>query len=176
MKGKIFALAATGVLVLGAAACSQEPAQPAAHEGMAGMEAPATAEAAGAIRSTGMVTAIDPAAGTITLDHQPIPAISWPAMSMQFQAENPAMLQGIAVGDRVAFELKSAPDPFQQRGRISRSRRLSARAVHTKAQSVRRRQRFVAELALASAKSCISYDMRYSLTTTCYPGSADGQG
>ena len=47
----------------------------------------------------------------ITLRHEPIPAIHWSAMTMEFHAENPAILQGIAVGDRVAFELKSATEP-----------------------------------------------------------------
>ena len=31
-------------------------------------------------------------------------------MSMQFQVENAAILQGVAVGDRVSFELKSATE------------------------------------------------------------------
>jgi Cu/Ag efflux protein CusF len=32
-------------------------------------------------------------------------------MTMEFHAEDPAILQGIAVGDQVAFELKSADEP-----------------------------------------------------------------
>ncbi|HWA21921.1 MAG TPA: copper-binding protein [Caulobacterales bacterium] len=67
----------------------------------------ATAPATGPIRSTGVVTQVDANTGTITFNHEAIPAISWPAMTMQFHAENPAMLQGIAVGDHVTFELKS---------------------------------------------------------------------
>ena len=106
MKGKLIALAASGALAMIAAACSQETAAP-AKEGMDTMEANEPAAVAGPIRSTGTVTAIDAAAGTISLDHEPIAAINWPAMSMQFRAEDPAMLQGIAVGDSVAFELKS---------------------------------------------------------------------
>ena len=31
-------------------------------------------------------------------------------MSMQFTVEDPSKLQGIAVGDRVSFELKSATE------------------------------------------------------------------
>ncbi len=31
-------------------------------------------------------------------------------MSMQFTAEDPAILQGIAVGDRVMFQLKGATE------------------------------------------------------------------
>lgn len=62
------------------------------------------------IEGVGVVTAIDPAAGTISLDHGAIAAIDWPAMTMQFRAEDPAILEGIAVGDRVAFVLKSAAE------------------------------------------------------------------
>ena len=68
------------------------------------------AAVAGPISGTGAVTQIDAAAGTITINHGPIAAVSWPAMTMQFTAENPAILQGIAVGDSVSFELKSATE------------------------------------------------------------------
>lgn len=73
------------------------------------MEASAPA-AAGAVTGAGTVTQVDAAAGTITINHGAIEAISWPAMTMQFTAENPAILQGVAVGDRVRFELKSAAE------------------------------------------------------------------
>ncbi|TPW07608.1 MAG: hypothetical protein FD124_1055, partial [Alphaproteobacteria bacterium] len=58
----------------------------------------------------GMVKAVDLAAGTITLDHEPIAAIQWPAMTMQFKAENADMLKDVRAGDHVAFELKSGTD------------------------------------------------------------------
>lgn len=96
------------IAMLGAA-CSPPASEPAAKSEMESMEMSAPA-AAGPIRAVGIVTAIDAAASTISLDHEPIAAISWPAMSMQFQAENAAILQGIAVGDRVSFELKSATE------------------------------------------------------------------
>ncbi len=105
MKGKLIALAGALAAV---AACSPEASAP-AKDNMGAMGT--SGAVAGPIRSTGTVTAIDAAAGTISLDHQAIAAISWPAMSMQFRAENPAMLQGIAVGDQVTFELKSASEP-----------------------------------------------------------------
>jgi len=96
-------------IALLAAACSPPAAQDAAKSdaGMDMAESAAPAPA-GPITGVGTVTAIDAAAGTISLDHEPIAAISWPAMSMQFTAEAPTELQGIAVGDRVSFELKSA--------------------------------------------------------------------
>jgi Cu(I)/Ag(I) efflux system periplasmic protein CusF len=97
-------------IALFAAACSP-PAQqePAKSDAGMNMDAPAPA-AAGAITSTGTVTQVDAAAGTITINHGPIAAVSWPAMTMQFTAENPTILEGIAVGDSVSFELKSATE------------------------------------------------------------------
>ncbi|WP_454885393.1 copper-binding protein [Sphingomonas oryzagri] len=53
----------------------------------------------------GTVTAIDTAAGTITLDHGPIPEAKWPAMTMAFKAA-PAILASAAVGEKVDFDLK----------------------------------------------------------------------
>lgn len=55
-------------------------------------------------RGAGLVTAIDKTAGKITLDHGPIPEANWPAMTMGFEAE-PEMLDKIAVGDKVKFEM-----------------------------------------------------------------------
>lgn len=55
-------------------------------------------------KGTGTVTAIDKAAGKITLDHGPIPAVGWPAMTMAFKA-SPKLLDSVTVGDKVAFDL-----------------------------------------------------------------------
>ena len=96
------------IAILGAA-CSPPAPEPAATSDMAAMEAPAETPS-GPITSMGTVTAIDAAAGTVSLDHEAIAAINWPAMSMQFTTEDPAILQGIAVGDRVSFELKNASE------------------------------------------------------------------
>lgn len=96
-------------IALLAAACSPPASQEAKTDDMS-MTEPAAPAAAGPIASTGTVTQIDAAAGTVTINHRPIEAISWPAMTMQFTAENPVILQGIAVGDSVSFELKSATE------------------------------------------------------------------
>lgn len=98
-------------IVLLASACSppaaQDPAKTDAGMNMTESAAPAVA---GPISGVGTVTAVDATAGTVSLDHEAIAAISWPAMSMQFRVEDPASLQAIAVGDRVSFELKSATE------------------------------------------------------------------
>ena len=56
------------------------------------------------MKSSGTVTAIDKAAGKITLDHQSIPEVGWPAMTMAFSAE-PEVLETVEVGDRVGFDV-----------------------------------------------------------------------
>lgn len=77
------------------AACGRKTEAPAAPV------APADKMAKG----VGTVTAIETAAGTITLDHGAIPEAGWPPMTMGFKAD-PALLTGVAVGDKVAFDLK----------------------------------------------------------------------
>ena len=78
-------------------------AAPAAANTMGGnmAMAPGTKMAKG----TGKVTALDKAAGTITLDHGPIAEANWPAMTMAFKAA-PALIDSMKVGDEVSFDLK----------------------------------------------------------------------
>lgn len=52
----------------------------------------------------GTITAIDKTAGTITLNHGPIPEVKWPAMTMAFKAA-PAITDAAKVGDKVDFDL-----------------------------------------------------------------------
>ena len=56
--------------------------------------------------SVGMITAIDAAAGTVTIQHQAIPAVGWPAMTMPFKASPSTLLDGLKVGDKVKFDVK----------------------------------------------------------------------
>lgn len=86
------------------APAAAETAAPAGKANMKGMDM-APAGSAQTARSTGTVTAVDPAAGTVTIDHAPITEANWPAMTMGFKA-SPAVAQGVAVGDKVAFDLK----------------------------------------------------------------------
>lgn len=53
----------------------------------------------------GSVTAVDEAAGTITIRHGPVPAVNWPAMTMAFKADDTAR-RNVAAGDDVAFEFR----------------------------------------------------------------------
>ncbi len=57
--------------------------------------------------SVGRVELISPT--SVTLSHQPVPAIGWPAMTMTFKLADPALANGIKVGDRVAFGFDQPP-------------------------------------------------------------------
>ena len=57
----------------------------------------------------GVVQAIDTAAGTVTLAHEAIPELNWPAMTMPFKVTGDAAAH-IAVGDKVMFELTGEGD------------------------------------------------------------------
>ncbi len=90
------------------AGCNEQPeaAKPgessgAAASNMSDMARPAEMKHG---KGVGTVTAIDPARGTVTLDHGDITELKWPAMEMGFSAK-PEVLAGSKVGDRVDFEI-----------------------------------------------------------------------
>jgi Cu/Ag efflux protein CusF len=98
------------------AACGKKAETPVATETNLAAPAPTRAlsgdtgimaMAAGAkmAKGTGKVTALDKAAGTITLDHGPIAEVNWPAMTMAFKA-TPGLIDSVKVGDEVNFELR----------------------------------------------------------------------
>lgn len=102
-------VAALIALPIALAGCDKKPDAPQAEapkaaasaDAMPGMAMP---EGSKMDKGTGTVTAIDAAAGKITLDHEAIAAVGWPAMKMGFSAK-PDVLTGIAVGDKVDFDL-----------------------------------------------------------------------
>ncbi len=77
-------------------------------EGAAAPAAPATA--GGTHRGSGRVLSVDRAKGTIEIDHGPMPSIKWPAMQMGFAVADRKLLQGLAKGDAVEFEMRAKPD------------------------------------------------------------------
>jgi Cu(I)/Ag(I) efflux system membrane fusion protein len=59
-------------------------------------------------RTRGRIEAL--AGDQITFSHEPVPALGWPAMTMQFKLGAPNLAKGLKVGDRVAFGFEQAPD------------------------------------------------------------------
>ena len=57
----------------------------------------------------GTITAVDAANGLVTINHQPIPQIGFPAMSMTFKLARPGMARGLRKGLRVQFAVETRP-------------------------------------------------------------------
>lgn len=70
---------------------------------MPGMAMKSTVKAG---RGSGIVTALDPKSAKITIQHGPIAAMGWPAMTMAFAATPPTLLKGIKVGQRIDFAMR----------------------------------------------------------------------
>lgn len=51
--------------------------------------------------AVGVLNAIDAAAGTVNISHNPVPAAGWPAMTMSFRLGTPEEAAGLKPGDRV---------------------------------------------------------------------------
>ncbi len=56
-------------------------------------------------QGTGVVAAVDAKASTVTLKHDPIPALGWPSMTMDFRAA-PELVAKMKVGQKIAFDVK----------------------------------------------------------------------
>jgi len=48
--------------------------------------------------------------GTITLEHEPVPALKWPAMTMPFKLAEPGLAKGLKPGDKVHFSFRQQGD------------------------------------------------------------------
>ncbi|CAN5342765.1 efflux RND transporter periplasmic adaptor subunit [soil metagenome] len=63
--------------------------------------APPMASALGRVESV--------AEGAVTISHEPVPSIGWPAMTMTFHVSDPALVRGVKTGDRVRFGFDQPP-------------------------------------------------------------------
>jgi len=54
--------------------------------------------------STGILKAVNAAAGKVQIAHDPIPALGWPAMTMWFAMQSP-LPDNLKTGDKVRFEM-----------------------------------------------------------------------
>ena len=65
-----------------------------------------------AITGKGQVVLISKDKSKVTLKHEPIPAIQWPAMTMEFKVKSSAVLAKTKVGDKVIFTLVPAGNDY----------------------------------------------------------------
>lgn len=70
------------------------------------------------IQTTGVIKQIDLTSNKVTITHEPIPELSWPAMTMRFTAEDQSLINQLKVNDKVRFE-------FVQQGNISLLRSIT---------------------------------------------------
>ncbi len=62
------------------------------------------------IPGQGVVKKIRSETGVINLAHEPIAALKWPAMVMDFKVKEAALLKGLEPGQKVSFTLEKAGD------------------------------------------------------------------
>lgn len=79
------------------------------HSGMAGMNMGEKGKAAaqeGEVHTTkGVVKKVDQEKGKVTLSHEPIKSLNWPAMTMGFSVKEKKLFDQLAEGQKVQVEL-----------------------------------------------------------------------
>lgn len=111
MKAYKTVIAATVAMLLDGPALAQmdmsDPGKP--PGGGMDQDAMSTAKPAGKeATGTGTVKKVDVAKRIVNLSHGPIPAINWPAMTMDFQVAPGVDLGGVKAGQSVVFTLVGA--------------------------------------------------------------------
>ena len=81
---------------------NQSPAGPSPSPSVTG---PAAAVATRSYNGTGTVTEINPKAPSVKIDHGDIEGLM-PAMEMEFEVSNDALLNGLQVNDRIDFTIE----------------------------------------------------------------------
>ena len=61
-------------------------------------------------KGQGTVEAVDLGSGSFTLSHGPIASLSWPAMTMDFEVRDKALLSGIKPGQKVQVDIEQGAD------------------------------------------------------------------
>jgi Cu(I)/Ag(I) efflux system periplasmic protein CusF len=60
--------------------------------------------------ATGVVKSVNAEKGTVSIDHEAVSSMNWPAMNMSFKAKDKKMLQAVKPGAKVEFD-------FEQHGK-----------------------------------------------------------
>ena len=71
------------------------------------LAAPVSAQS-DAVSATGTVKKVDAAKRTLNLSHGPIPAVNWPAMTMDFAVAPDVDLSALKPGQQVEFKMKGS--------------------------------------------------------------------
>jgi Cu(I)/Ag(I) efflux system protein CusF len=71
---------------------------------LAAPPAPIHAQSAAPHQATGTVKKVDPGKGVVTLAHDPVKSLKWPAMTMGFTVKDKALLDKLQPGKKVEFQ------------------------------------------------------------------------
>lgn len=101
----------SSLLLLAPTVLAQDLLKPTAPAGTPDVDAgPATEMVSEPVmRASGTIEALDRERGVVTIAHGPVPALKWPASTMEFQARR-EQLEGLAVGDEVRIGFQSEGD------------------------------------------------------------------
>ncbi|EXJ16162.1 copper-binding protein [Imhoffiella purpurea] len=77
------------------------------HEAMGSM---AQSEQSAVTMGKGVINSVDTAKGEVNITHEPIPALSWPAMTMDLPVTDGVDLSGVSPGDKVNFGIVLGSD------------------------------------------------------------------
>ena len=61
-------------------------------------------------RGRGRIAGLETAQGTVQIEHDPIPSLKWPSMTMGFAVADRKQLAALKAGDVVEFDLRSQPN------------------------------------------------------------------
>ena len=67
-------------------------------------------------KGVGVVEAVDQAKGIVTLSHEPIASLGWPAMTMDFAVEDKALFSKLVVGKKVQFQFVKQHNSYVVKG------------------------------------------------------------
>jgi Cu/Ag efflux protein CusF len=105
-KATLFVLVAASSML---AACGGGDAPTANTSNMPNMpvaQQPASGQAAAENRGMGVVQSVDTANGSLTIAHEPIAGLGWPAMTMSFKVDKAALLEDVEAGEHIEFTLR----------------------------------------------------------------------
>ena len=70
------------------------------------------ASSKGLISGKGVVLKVDRANGTVKINHEPIPALDWPEMTMPFRLKESGLADQVKEGDKVEFFLEKSGSDY----------------------------------------------------------------
>ena len=90
------------IILIIAASVAATPVMAQTMKPMPGM----ATKAAKSGNGSGVVKALDPKTGKVTIQHGPIPSLSWPGMTMAFAATPATLLKTVKVGQQIDFTVQ----------------------------------------------------------------------